>query len=220
MKDSTHSKYIPALRFNWLTPFYDFIVGTTTREGTFKKSLIKQANIKPENNVLDLACGTGTLAILAKQYQPLANVTGVDGDPVILSLSERKARKYNVPIQFDHAMSFNLPYADGTFDRVLSSLFFHHLTCEDKQLTAKEIFRVLKPRAELHIADWGKPANVFMRALFFSIQLLDGFKTTKDNIDGKLIELFSEAGFSEVNQRKTFSTIFGTMTLYSAIKRS
>jgi len=220
MKDSTHSKYIPALRFNWLTPFYDSIVGATTREGTFKKSLIEQANIKPVYNVLDLACGTGTLAIWAKQHQPLANVTGVDGDPIILSLSEKKAQKNNVQVQFDHAMSFNLPYADATFDRVLSSLFFHHLTWENKQRTAKELFRILKPGAELHIADWGSPTSVLMRGLFFSIQLLDGFKNTKDNINGKLIDLFSEAGFSEVKQRKTFSTIYGTMTLYSAIKHS
>ena len=220
MKDSTHSEYISALRFNWLTPFYDVIVGKTTREGTFKKALIDQADIKPNHNVLDLACGTGTLAVWVKLHQPLAKVTGVDGDPLILALSEKKAKKNNVQVKFDQAMSYDLPYADGSLDRVLSSLFFHHLTWQNKQKTAQELFRVLKPGAELHIADWGKPTNLFMRGLFLSIQLLDGFKTTKDNIDGKLINLFSEAGFSEVKQRKTYSTIFGTMTLYSATKCS
>lgn len=82
------------------------------------------------------------------------------------------------------------------------------------------MFRILKLGAELHIADWAKPTNLFMRGLFLSIQILDGFKTTKNNVDGKLINLFSEVGFSEVKQRKTYSTIFGTMTLYSAIKCS
>ena len=91
MSDS--SKYVSALRFNWLTPYYDVVVGTTTREGTFKKALIEQASIMPEHQVLDLACGTGTLAIWAKKNQPLADITGVDGDPAILALAARKARK-------------------------------------------------------------------------------------------------------------------------------
>ncbi len=220
MKDSTHSEYIPALRFNWLTPLYDLIIGTTTREATFKKSLIEQAAIQPKHNVLDLACGTGTLAIWAKQHQPLANITGVDGDLAVLSLSRKKAKKNNVHLQFDHAMSYSLPYADATFDRAISSLFFHHLVWKNKQRTVRELFRILKPGAELHIADWGSPTNTLMRGLFLSVQLLDGFKPTQDNIAGKLVTLFGDNGFSQVTQRRTFSTIYGTMTLYSATKPS
>jgi hypothetical protein len=59
-----------------------------------------------------------------------------------------------------------------------------------------------------------------MRALFLSVQLLDGFKNTQDNVSGKLIELFKQAGFAEVAQRNNFSTIYGTMALYSAVKQS
>jgi ubiquinone/menaquinone biosynthesis C-methylase UbiE len=212
------SDYVPALSFNWLTPYYDAVVGATTRERAFKQALIHQANIKAGQQVLDLASGTGTLAIWVKQSQPLATVTGVDGDPAILSIATRKAEKARVAVQFDQALSYGLPYPDAHFDRVLSSLFFHHLTWENKQRTAQELFRVLKPGAELHVADWGYPANVLMRGLFLSIQLLDGFKNTSDNVSGRLIELFEQAGFSEVVQRQTFSTLYGTMTLYSGVK--
>jgi len=104
------------------------------------------------------------------------------------------------------------------FDRVVSSLFFHHLTWENKQRTAQELFRILKPGAELHVADWGYPANALMRGLFLSIQLLDGFKNTQDNVSGKLIQLFQQAGFTEVAQWQTFNTIYGTIALYSALK--
>jgi len=220
MKDSAHNEYISALRFNWLTPFYDVIVGTTTRERVFKKALINQANIKPSHKVLDLGCGTGTLAIWAKLHQPLSDIMGIDGDPVILSIAKKKAKKNNVKVQFKQAMSYNLPFVDDTFDRAMSSLFFHHLTWQNKQRTAQELFRILKPGAELHIADWGRPTSIFMRGLFLFVQILDGFKTTQDNVDGKLITLFSEAGFSEVKQQTTISTIFGTMTLYSAAKKT
>ena len=103
---------------------------------------------------------------------------------------------------------------------MVSSLFFHHLCWRDKQRTAQELFRVLKPGAELHIADWGRAENALMRGLFLSIQLLDGFKNTQDNVSGKLIELFEQAGFLKVSQQQTYSTIYGSMALYSAIKPS
>lgn len=218
MQQPSKSEYVPALSFHWLTPYYDAVVGATTRERSFKQALIEQAALKPGQQVLDLASGTGTLAIWVKQRQPLALVTGVDGDPAILAIATRKAQKAKVAVQFDHALSYKLPYPAAHFDRVVSSLFFHHLTWENKQRTAQELFRVLKPGAELHVADWGYPTSAFMRGLFLSIQLLDGFKNTQDNVSGKLVELFQQAGFSEVAQRQTFSTIYGTMALYRAVK--
>lgn len=218
MQRSTESKYVPALRFRWLTPFYDAVVGTTTRERSFKQALIKQARFEPGQRVLDLACGTGTLAIWIKQHQPQAEIYGVDGDPAILFLAVRKAQKASVTVQFDHALSYSLPYPADRFDRVVSSLFFHHLLWEDKERTAQELFRVLKPGAELHVADWGRPTNALMRGLFLFIQLLDGFKNTQDNVLGKLVAAFEKAGFVAVSQRQTFCTMFGTMTLYSAVK--
>ena len=80
MKQSSEPKYVPALGYHWLTPYYDAVVGTTTRERSFKKALIKQARFAPGQHVLDLASGTGTLAIWIKKHQPQTNVTGVDGE--------------------------------------------------------------------------------------------------------------------------------------------
>ena len=218
MRQPDDSKYVPALGFRWLTPYYDTVVRVTTRERTFKKALIRQANIEPGQHVLDLACGTGTLSIWIKAAYPQTDVVGVDGDSAVLSLAARKAEQAVVSVQFDEAMSYDLPYSDAHFDRVVSSLFFHHLSWEDKGRTVQEIYRILRPGAQLHVADWGKATNIVTRGLFVSIQLLDGFKNTQDNVTGKLIELFEHAGFVEVSQRQTFSTIFGTMALYSADK--
>lgn len=210
--------YVPALRFRWLTPFYDVIVGTTTRERTFKRALIEQARIETGHQVLDVGSGTGTLAIRVKQEHPFATVTGLDGDPAILAIATDKARRAGAAVRFDEGMSFELPYPSGTFDRVLSSLFFHHLDWESKQRTASELFRVLKPGGELHVADWGRPRNALMRGLFLSIQLLDGFRSTRDNVLGRLVELFEGAGLVEVAQQRTFNTVFGTLALYRAVK--
>lgn len=218
MQQSSRTKYVPALGFHRLTPYYDAVVGTTTRERSFKQALIKQARFEPGQRVLDLASGTGTLAIWIKQHQPLADVTGVDGDPAILSLASRKAHQAKVSVTFDQALSHSLPYPAAYFDRIVSSLFFHHLAWEDKERTVRELYRVLKPGAELHVADWGRATNALMRGLFMLIQLLDGFTNTQDNVSGKLIALFEQAGFIEVAQRQTFSTLYGTLALYSAVK--
>ena len=213
-------KYVPALGFHWLTPYYDFVVGAVTQAGTFRNALIQQAQFDAGQQILDLACGTGTLAVLIKQCFPAVNVTAVDCDGTILSFAEQKANLAEVTIQFDHAFAEKLPYPDASFDRIVSSLFFHHLTWENKISTVSEIYRVLKPQGELHVADWGQASNLLMRTLFIPVQLVDGFKNTQDNVSGKLIGLFKQAGFAKVVQQQSFNTIFGTMALYSAVKKS
>ncbi len=218
MKVITSAPYVPALRLGWLTPLYDLVVRATTRELEFKQALIAQAHVGPLHDVLDLATGTGTLALWLKAQQPLANIIGIDGDPAILAIAINKARRADLAVKFDHGLSFQLPYLDERFDRVVSSLFFHHLTWDNKQSTAREIFRVLKPGGELHVADWGRPANPLMRGLFLFVQLLDGFANTRDNVNGRLIELFTDAEFSDVSSQQSFNTVFGTLTLYRAVK--
>jgi ubiquinone/menaquinone biosynthesis C-methylase UbiE len=218
MPQSQESKYRPALRFHWLTPYYDLIAAATIRERRFKQALIQRAQLEPGQRVLDLAAGTGTLAIWIKQHQPQTRVTGVDADAAILSIAIQKAQQAGVAVQFDRALSCRLPYPAEHFDRVVSSLFFHHLLWEEKQRTAQELFRVLKPGAELHVADWGRASNLLMRTLFVLEQLFDGFKNTQDNVSGQLPVLFEQAGFINVSQRQTFDTIFGTIALYSACK--
>jgi SAM-dependent methyltransferase len=218
MPKSPDRSYVPALGYHFLTPLYDAAVGATTRERSFKEALIRQACLEPDQRVLDLASGTGTLAIWIKQHQPLLDLTGVDIDPAILAIASRKAKTANVDVRFDRAPSYELPYPAAHFDRVVSSLFFHHLTWQDKMRTARELMRVLKPGGELHVADWGRPTNIVMRGLSLMIQCLDGFETTRDNAAGRLVALFEQAGFIDVAERQTFSTIFGTMALYSAVK--
>ena len=88
------------------------------------------------------------MTILIKQLHPEVNVIGLDGDPEVLEIARSKAVLKNVNITLSFGMAFELPYPDQSFDRVLSSLMFHHLTSENKQGTLKEIFRVLKPGGE------------------------------------------------------------------------
>jgi hypothetical protein len=92
----------------------------------------------------------------------------------------------------------------------------HHLVLADKARTLRAAFELLRPGGELHVADWGKAQSVVMRAAFLGVQLLDGFRTTRDNVAGKLPGLMQEAGFVEVSETHHEATLFGTLSLYQA----
>ena len=210
--------YLPALRFAALTRIYDPVIRATTREGRFKEMLVEQAAAEPGHRVLDLGCGTGTLAIQVKRRQPGAEVVGLDADPEMLERAKSKASEAGVELQLDEGYSTDLPYEDASFDRVLSTLFFHHLDPEPKRQTAREIARVLRKGGELHVADWGEPADPVMAAAFLSIRLLDGFENTAENVHGELPRIFEEAGLEKAEQTDRIRTIFGTLVLYRSEK--
>jgi ubiquinone/menaquinone biosynthesis C-methylase UbiE len=209
---------IPALRFRWLTPAYDLIVRLTTRESSFKAVLVAQLALPREGRVLDLGCGTATLTLLIKSLLADAEVHGVDGDPDILRIARAKAFKANLPIELRQGMAQALPYPDERFDCVVSSLFFHHLDRPGKLAALAEAHRVLKPGGELHIVDWGRATGLFTRAAFFSIQVLDGFPNTADNVRGLLPELMVRAGFESARETRRFLTMYGNLALYRAEK--
>lgn len=208
----------PALGLHVLTPLYDRVVALTTRERTFKRALLDQARIEPAHQVLVVGCGTGTLAIAAQRRQPGARMSGLDADPAVLAIAARKARLAGADIAFDLGRSTVLPYADERFDRVLSSLFFHHLSWGDKVLTAREMHRVLRPAGELHVADWGRAGGLLSRTAFLAVQLLDGFDSTSDNVAGMLPVLFGSAGFRQVEETCRIATVFGIVSLYRAVR--
>ena len=200
--------YLPALRFSALTRIYDPVVRATSREGRFKEMLVEQAAPADGQCILDLGCGTGTLAIQVK--------VGLDADPEMLGRARAKAEQAGVELRLAEGMSDELPFEDGSFDRVLSTLFFHHLDPEPKRRTAREIARVLRRGGELHVADWGAPADPLMAAAFLSIRMLDGFENTADNVHGELPRIFEEAGLEHAEQTDRLRTVLGTLALYRA----
>jgi len=210
--------YVPALGWDCLTPLYDPLVRLTTREMTFKGRLLDQADVDKANRILDVGCGTGTLLLLVRRRSKSLTAIGLDGDANVLAIARSKARKQAEQIALVQAFCFDIPFADGVFDRVLSSLMLHHLTRSEKIRTLEEIFRVLRPGGELHVADWGRPHNLLMRTLAFSVRLGDSFARTADNVKGLLPVLFRDARFEEVSETARFATLFGTLSLYKAHK--
>jgi ubiquinone/menaquinone biosynthesis C-methylase UbiE len=209
------TKYILALRFTWLTPFYDPFLKWVMREETFKRHLLQQAQIQPGMRLLDLGCGTGTLTILIKQTQMEADVVGLDGDAAVLEIARSKANMAGMKITLDQGMAFQLPYPDNSFDRVLSSLMIHHLTTDNKQRAMYEIYRVLRPGGELHIVDFGKPRRFYARLISLIMRRLE---EAADNIQGLLPGMIRSAGFKQVEETVQYTTIVGGLSLFKAKK--
>jgi len=208
-------RFLPALRFGMLTHLYDPVMKVTVPENKIKNSLVQQANIDKDKRILDLGCGTATLTILIKKLHPDAEVIGLDGDPNILEIARSKVSASGFDIALDTGMAFELPYPDQNFDRVISSLMLHHLTRENKKRTFKEVFRILRPGGELHVADFGKPQNFIMYIISLIMRRLE---ETEDNINGLLPEMFHDAGFVQINETARYMSVFGTISLYRAVK--
>jgi ubiquinone/menaquinone biosynthesis C-methylase UbiE len=219
-RNTSAGEFKPALRFDRLTSLFDPVIAVTTRERTFKRRVIERARPQPGDEVLDLGCGTGTLALMVHAEQPDANVVGLDADPAILARARRKADAAGVEIPFQEGFSNRLPFADGRFDAVLSTLFFHHLSDDDKRATAAEVLRVLAPGGRLVVADFGRPQDPVMRLAVAPVQLLDGRPTTSLNVRGGLPDVFTAAGLEQVTVTDRLRTPSGTIETIGARRPS
>ena len=214
--DPGRRPFVPALGHRFLTPFYDPLLRLHLRERQWRGRLVDQMRIEAGLQILDVGCGTGTLALLVNERWPTVEVVGIDPDPQILEIARRKAGRTTTAVRFDLGYADRLPYRDSSFDRVVSSLVFHHLSHETKVLALREAWRVLRPGGELHIADVGRPTSTFMRIAVSPFRLFDGVGATEDNLAGRLPTLIADAGFSEVVE--TGRVLLGVVCLYRAVR--
>lgn len=138
--------------------FYDFLVRVLTlgREGALREKMIDLARLKPDESVLDVGCGTGTLVIAAKRrVGPTGKVCGIDASPEMIARAGKKARKTGLEIDFRNASIEALPFQDAQFDVVLSTLMLHHLPRKVRENGLREIRRVLKPGGRVLVVDFG-----------------------------------------------------------------
>ncbi len=148
--------YLPAAGHDWALPLYDPLVKLL---GIHKVrcALIDQAALRATHRVLDIGCGTGTLATLVKRLYRNVEVVGLDPDPKALARAKRKASRTAVSIRFDQAFGHEMPYPKASFDRVFSSFMFHHLRADRREKTLREVRRVIAPGGSLHLVDFVRP---------------------------------------------------------------
>ncbi|WP_029117284.1 class I SAM-dependent methyltransferase [Mycobacterium sp. URHB0044] len=143
--------YLPAAGLDFLLPSYDLLTRVLGMRPVYD-ALVAQAELFDGAKVLEIGCGTGNLTMKAKRAHPGVRLTGFDPDPRALARARRKAGRA-AGVQFDQGYAQELPYADGSFDRVLSSMMLHHLDDDVKAAAIAESFRVLRPGGSIHVAD-------------------------------------------------------------------
>lgn len=204
--------YLPAAGHDWSLPLYDPLVKLLGGDAV-RNVLLEQADIRPGQRVLDLGCGTGTLPILIKRIHPDVEVVGIDPDPKALARARQKAKRAGVSIQFDQGFGDTLPYAEASFDRVVSSLMFHHVPAEEKENMLLAVRRVLNPGGEFHMVDFEGHAHGAHSLLARLFHFRDRMK---DNAEERVLQLMRQAGFVEVQKTGSRAMLFGRVAYYRA----
>lgn len=206
--------YLPAAGHHALLPGYDLLTRLLGM-GTVYDTLLAQAELNNGFRVLEIGCGTGNVCVRAKQKYPEMDLVGIDPDPRALARAQRKAEGLN-GLRFERGYSQRLPFAEGEFDRVLSSMMLHHLDDETKAATAAEASRVLRPGGRLHIVDIGGHMTA---ADGFAARRMLASTHAAGNLGDALPRLLRGAGFecSELMSRR--HRFIGRLTFYCAIRR-
>jgi ubiquinone/menaquinone biosynthesis C-methylase UbiE len=146
--------FVPAMGRDALLPLYDpftWLLGAPAAH----RRLLDEARIEPGHRVLEIGCGTGNVLLRAARTHPLATLVGLDPDPAALTRARHKATRKGLDIQLDRGFAGELPYPDGSIDRVLSAYMFHHLPAAEQARALSEVRRVLRPGGSLHLLDFG-----------------------------------------------------------------
>ena len=187
----TQREFVPAAGRDVFLPIYDPLVRLMGGAGA-REELIKQASIQPNQRVLDLGCGTGTLVVLLKRKYPATQIVGLDPDPKALRRAKKKVKRAGVAVQLDKGFADELPYDEGTFDRVLSSFMFHHLEDQDREKMLREVLRVLKPAGTFHLLDFAGGED---RAGGWWGRLVNSHSHLEGNSQRRILQLMKRAGF-------------------------
>ena len=198
--------FLPAAGHDVFLPLYDPLVSFLGFDRA-RQELISQANVKPDQHILDIGCGTGTLVVLLKRRYAAAEVAGLDPDPKALHRARSKVRRAGVSVQLDQGFADQLPYKEQSFDRVFSSFMFHHLAGQDRENALKEVMRVLKPGGSFHLLDFVADHG----SHGFLTRLVHSHAELKDNTDERILQLMNSAGFAKAELVRRGSMFFGVL---------
>ena len=207
--------FIPAAGRDWLLPFYDPLLRLLGAD-RIRAALIDEAAPQPGDRVLDLGCGTGSLAIQLLASCPEARLCGLDPDPKALARARQKAARAGLEIEWHQGFADALPFGDGSFDCVVSSLVFHHLAPSTVRAAVPEIRRVLRPGGTLNVLDFGAAGH----GIHGLLSHLASHEHGDEDVAGELPGLMETAGLVEVATHPARRTLFGELFLTTGMLKA
>ncbi len=211
MMAKTDRAFLPAAGRDVFLPLYDPLTKLLGFDAARRK-LLDQAALQPNHRVLDVGCGTGSLAIQIKRRSPDVDVVGVDPDPKALARARRKAARAAVSVRFDRGFADALEYGDRTFDRLFCSMMFHHIPDDRREPALREMRRVLEPGGRLQLLDFSRhdpQASSLLARMGHAHEL-------RENVDARILELLTAAGFAAASIVSDQRTLFGRIAFYQA----
>ena len=186
-------KHDRGISLNGFSRYYDLV--TPAERSRFRRKQIELSGIRPGDRVLDVGCGTGSLAILSRiAVGKNGEAAGIDIAAGMIAAARGKAERAGLKIDFRVASIDRLPYADGSFDVVTSTMMFHHLPVRIKESGLREIHRVLKAEGRFFLCDFLTPHPLTAPLALF---MFGWIRSTRYQLFGKLPRLIGECGFSE-----------------------
>lgn len=221
LKDRSDKEKIDAVRdiFSKITPNYDRMnrIMSARRDVAWRRFLVRRI---PSNarKVLDVATGTGDVAIEIARRRPEIQVTGLDFVKEMLDLAIEKTEKAGLvdKIEYLNGDAMAMPFEDSTFD--VSTIAFGMRNIPDRLGAIKEMARVVKPGGKVLILEMTFPKNLKMRQFFhwylnkvipvlgtFIAGNRSAYRYLSDSIQNfihpdQLTDLFKEAGLQEVRE--------------------
>jgi len=199
--------------YDWLAPLM-----TLGSEHRLHKQVVARLALDRPAAVLDVGCGTGPLTRQIYDALPAdapRRVCGVDAAEAMIAVARKKAGA-RPGLEFAAALAEELPYPDGSFDRVLSTFFFHHLNYGLKVKALAEIWRVLRPGGQAAILDVDVPYSFFGKICAWSGFWLFHQAEIAENIRGKLREALDASpwrGHWQIASRHS-----GYLSLFTMVK--
>ena len=172
--------------------------------------------------VLEIGCGTGTLAISCAEKG--ASVLGFDISPQMLAIARSKVRECNladkVRLQEMGAMEMDKAFGDGTFDTIVSALVFSELYPDERKYVLKQAHRILRPGGLIIIADEVRPGSLWKRIIHALVRIplaaityIIAQTSTKALED--IMSAMTNTGFAIIQEKRSLLDSFG---LYVARK--
>jgi SAM-dependent methyltransferase len=207
--------YLPAMGRHWLLPLYDPFT-RLAGVGRIHEQLLDRAHVADGQRVLEIGCGTGNLLTALGRRRPDLETVGIDPDPAALRRARRKAARRRLPIRYDQAYAGELPVADDSFDRVLSSFMLHHLDDDERMRALREVRRVLRPGGELHVVD----VDVTPSGQGGGKRPTHRHPRLAGSLPGLVLTALGEAGLTEAAENGRDRARFGAYVFYRAGKLS
>lgn len=238
LNDTISHKKEDAIRqmFDVISPRYDFLnrFFSLGIDSYWRRVCRKAVMQVPHNTIIDVATGTGELALAFAKHMPEAHITGLDLSPNMIALAQEKAARKKLlnRINFVTGSALQMPFDDNSADVV--SIAFGIRNFESPESGLAETWRVLKPGGHLFILEFSKPGNKITGVLFgfyfstfipFIGNLMTGHKFAYTYLNRSAGSFPSGEHFAGILRKSNFDVIrmkklsTGIATLYMAKKK-